>query len=98
MVERLARTGSARIAVVVFLLSIALFVASVGVALYLRGESLNSTCEAIRKNNDILRELVVHVKHRSEIAVRTHVTKDLTMREVRDFYGPTIRRLDAVSC
>lgn len=55
-------------------------------------------CEAVDENNEILRELVVHVRNRSIASIKTGVTKDLQPADVRAFYNPTIRRIDEVSC
>jgi hypothetical protein len=56
------------------------------------------TCQAVRSNNDILRDLIAHVEHRSLISIREGITQDITAAQVRRFYDPTLRRIDAVSC
>lgn len=58
----------------------------------------SQTCKAVRRNNDILRDLIAHVEHRSLVSIREGITKDITAASVRGFYDPTLRRIDAVSC
>jgi len=75
---------------------------TLGVSVYLKAQTESrtreETCEAVRRNNDILRDLLVHVEHRSLISIKEGVTKDITAAQVRSFYDPTLRRIDAVQC
>lgn len=87
-----------RLAVAAFVISVMLFVVVIGGAIFLRVGSEQQTCEAIRDNNSILRELVTHIEHRSLISIREGVTADISPADVRAFYQPTLRRIDGVSC
>jgi hypothetical protein len=58
----------------------------------------SQTCKAVRRNNDILRDLLAHVEHRSLVSIREGVTRDISAEAVRSFYDPTLRRIDAVHC
>lgn len=73
-------------------------VAGLGVSLYLKAQSTTDNCEAIRENNQILRELVVHARNLSLQSIEAGTTEGLTATEVRDFYNPTIARIDEVTC
>jgi len=69
-----------------------------GVSIYLKAQTTTENCEAIRDNNQILRELVIHVRNRSLQSIKAGVTQDITAQDVRGFYNPTIVRIDEVSC
>jgi hypothetical protein len=92
---------AARASLVVVFVCAALTIAglaSFGVAVYLKDATATENCEAIVDNNDILRDLVEHVEKRSIRSIETGVTKDLTVKDVEGFYGPTLDRIDSVSC
>jgi PhoPQ-activated pathogenicity-related protein len=97
-VDRVGPVKGLRIAVAAFVLSVVLFIAVVGVALYLPSANQSDTCHAIKTNNQILRDLLAHVEQRSLQSIREGVTKDLTPAQVRAFYDPTLKRIDSVSC
>jgi hypothetical protein len=97
-VDSVAPVKGLRIAVAAFVLSVVLFVAVVGVALYLPSVNQSDTCKAIKENNQILRSLIAHVEQRSLESIRAGQTKDITPAQVRSFYDPTLRRIDEVSC
>jgi hypothetical protein len=88
----------AAIALVVAVMIGAVFAAIVVVKSAAVAEANHGACEAARANNDILRDLIAHIEHRSLISIREGVTQDITADVVRSFYDPTLRRIDAVSC
>lgn len=88
----------AKLAFIAILVAALIGPLGLGAAVYLRGETLNEACEAARSNNDILRDLVSHVEHRSIQSIKAGVTQDITVQQVRGFYQPTLRRIDAVQC
>jgi hypothetical protein len=93
---------SMRRAVLALVAAVVIAVSGVGLALFLRSEVVRNnaaeTCKAIRRNNDILRDFLAHVEHRSLVSIREGVTQDITAAQVRSFYRPTLARIDAVSC
>lgn len=91
-------TRSFKLAIGACVISAVLFTLTVGGGILLSAKSATDSCEAAAQSNVILRELIVHIEHRSIASIREGVTKDITPAEVRAFYGPTLRRIDAVSC
>lgn len=58
----------------------------------------HSRCEDLRTNNQILRQLVVTARDLSIDRIEEGKDDDLTVKQIEDFYDPTIKRIDSVRC
>lgn len=87
-----------RLAIAAFVISAVLFVGVIAAGLFLRNETIQQNCEAIRENNAIFREFVQHSKNRSVAVVRDGEIQNLTIADIRAFYDPVLARVDAVHC
>lgn len=93
-------------AVLYLVISSVLAICSITGAFWLRAETLGDTkdqvCHAIKINNDILHDLIVHVERRSIESIEEGATGqgpgDITPEQVIRFYQPTLERLSKGEC